>query len=133
MAEARAILKNYRQTPRKTRRVGALVRGKRVEDAYNILDFAIKRPAAPIKKLISSAVANAKAQGLSVEGLYVKEIRIDQAQVMKRIRPASRGSAHPVKKRSSHVIVILTTDAPKKKSRRAVNPKIANKIKEKSK
>ena len=129
MAEAKAILRNYRQTPRKTRRVSALVKGKKVEDAFNILDFAIKKSALPIKKLISSAVANAKTQGLSAESLYIKEIRIDKAQVLKRIRPASRGSAHQIRKHSSHITVVLTTDAPKKKGRRAVNPKLVNKAK----
>lgn len=117
MAEVKAILKSYRQTPRKTRRVAQLVKGKRAEDAINILDFTIKRPASPINKLLKSAITNAKSQGLSAENLFVKEIRVDQAQVMKRIRPASRGSAHPVKKRMSHVMVVLSTDNPKPKAK----------------
>jgi len=130
MAEAKAILRNYRQTPRKTRRVSALVKGKKVEDAFNILDFAIKKSALPIKKLILSAVANAKTQGLSAESLFIKEIRVDKAQVLKRIRPASRGSAHQIRKHSSHIAVVLTTEAPRKKGRtRAKNPKLVNKAK----
>ncbi len=113
MAEVRAKLSGYRQTPRKTRAVVSLIKGKKLQDVFNILDFTIKRPANPIKKLISSAVANAKNLGLSADSLFVKDIRVDQASVIKRIRPASRGSAHPIKRRSSHITVVLSTDNPR--------------------
>jgi len=110
MAEVKAILKGYRQTPRKTRTMVSLVKGKRVADAFNILDYTIKRPALPIKKLISSAVANAKSLGLPEAELFVKDIRVDNGGMFKRIRPASRGSAHQIKRRSSHITVILSSN-----------------------
>ncbi len=119
MAESKAILRSYRQTPRKTRRVAVLIKGKKVSDAKNLLDYTIKRPALPIKKLLSSAVANAKSQGLAEESLFVKDIRVDNGGMFKRFRPASRGSAHPVKKRMSHLIVVVSTDAPKGKGRKS--------------
>ena len=113
MAESKAVLKSLRLSPRKVRTVVSLVKGKSVNDAFNILDYAVKRSALPVKKLLISAVANAKSQGLKEDGLYIKDIRVDQAQTLKRTRPASRGSAHPIKKRSSHIMVVLTTENPK--------------------
>ncbi len=115
MAETTAKLNSLRLSPRKVRSVVSLVKGKSVEDAMYNLDFAIKRAALPVKKVIESAVANAKNNGISSEKLFVKDVRVDQAQTLKRIRPASRGSAHPIKKRSSHIMVILTTENPKPK------------------
>lgn len=118
MAEASAQLNGYRQTPRKTRRVADLMRGKSVADAGVILQFTIKRPASPLKKLLDSAVANAKSQGLSEENLFVKEVRVDAGTVMRKIRPASRGSAHPIRRRTSHVQLTLSTEMPAKLAKR---------------
>lgn len=111
MTEARAQLKTYRQSPRKVRIVADLVRGKKVEDAITALSFVPKRSALPIKKLISSALANAKNLSIPTEGLVVKEIRVDAGSVLFRRRPRSRGMANPIHKRTSHVSVTL---APKK-------------------
>ena len=103
----RAFLKNYRQSPRKVRLVAGLVKGKNVSDAVAELDFLAKRAGGPIKKLLLSAVANAKNQGVEVENLFIKEVRVDKGIVMKRMMPAAMGSAHRINKRTSHVEVIL--------------------------
>ena len=115
MAEVKAQLNSYRQTPRKTRTIVSLIKGKKLQDAFNILDFTIKRPAAPIKKLIRSAAANAKHLGLQEDSLFVKDVQVNNGGMFKRIRPASRGAAHPIKRRSSHVTVVLSTENPKPK------------------
>lgn len=105
---ATAILNNYRQSPRKVRLVADLVRGKSVESALSALSFLTKRAAAPIKKLIESAAANAKNDGKAdVSKLLIKEIRVDGGVTMKRIMPRARGSAYPIKKRTSKVVVVL--------------------------
>lgn len=101
----KASLKNYRQSPRKVRLVAKSVRGKSVVDATTILGFMPKRAALPLKKLIDSAVANA---GISKEDLIVKNIEVNKGLVMKRFMPRARGSAFPINKRTSHVLVTLS-------------------------
>jgi len=104
-----ASLSNYRQSPRKVRVVADLVRGKSIDKAIEALEFAGKRAALPIKKLILSAVANAESQGLVKADLTVSSIRIDQGVVMKRMMPRARGRGFPIKKRTSHVKVVLSS------------------------
>ena len=111
MTEAKAILKNYRQSPRKMRLVVDTVRGKKVEDAIIALSFIPKRSALPIQKLLASALANAKNLALPTEGLIVKEIRVDAGATLFRRRPRSKGMVNPIRKRTSHVSVTLS---PKK-------------------
>lgn len=104
----KAFLKNYRQSPRKVRVVADLVRGKRVSEARVILRTTTKRSVSPLLKLLESAVANAKHNDkVPPELLRVKDIRVDQGPTMKRFRPVSRGSAHPIKKRTSHISIFL--------------------------
>ncbi len=103
----KAYLKNYRQSPRKVRLVAGLVRGKNVEQAIVQLDFLAKRAGFPIKKLLLSAVANAKQNGIEKENLFIKELRVDKGITMKRMMPAAMGSAHPINKRTSHLNLIL--------------------------
>jgi large subunit ribosomal protein L22 len=103
MAEAKATLNTYRQSPRKVRVVADLVRGKSVEDALTILEFVPKRAGLPLRKLIASAYANAG----KASNLVVKSITVDGGQVLKRRMPRARGSAYPIKKRTSHVNVVL--------------------------
>lgn len=103
----KAVLKNYRQSPRKVRLLADLVRGKRVQKALETLSFVNKRAADPVTKLINSAVANAKHAGADVEKLFVKSIAVDKGIVLKRIMPRARGSAARILKRSSHVSVEL--------------------------
>jgi large subunit ribosomal protein L22 len=107
-----ASLKNYRISPRKVRVVADMIRGKSVADANDILVHAQKKAKSPLNDLLASAVANAKNNfKIDSADLFVKEIRVDQGFVLKRSMPVSRGSAHPIKKRTSHVSIML---APKK-------------------
>jgi large subunit ribosomal protein L22 len=103
----KAFLKNYRQAPRKVRLVAGLVKGKSVEQAIVELDFLAKRAGLPIKKLLLSAVANAKQVGIEKENLFIKEIRVDKGIVMKRMMPAAMGTGHRINKRTSHVTLVL--------------------------
>ena len=103
----KAFLKNYRQAPRKVRLVADLVRGKKVMEAARELDFLAKRAGGPIKKLLLSAVANAKQMGIEAENLFIKELRVDKGIVMKRMMPAAMGTAHRINKRTSHLLVVL--------------------------
>ncbi|MEK7179109.1 MAG: 50S ribosomal protein L22 [Patescibacteria group bacterium] len=104
----RAVLRNYRQSPRKVRLVADLIRNKEAQQAAIILDMAEKRAALPLKKLLQSAVANArhndKADG---HALFVKEIRVDEGPTLKRMRPRARGSAYTIRKRTSHIMLVL--------------------------
>ena len=103
----KAFLKNYRQSPRKVRLVANLVKGKSVEEAIPMLDFLAKRAGFPVKKLLLSAVANAKQLGLEKENLMIKELRVDKGIVMKRMMPAAMGSGHRINKRTSNVLLLL--------------------------
>jgi large subunit ribosomal protein L22 len=112
----KAFLKNHHQTPRKTRLIADLIRGKKVSVAMAELDMVIKKSAAPIKKLIQSAVANAKANfKAKEEELYVKNLTVDKGNVIKRSRPMSRGRAFPIRHRLSHIEVTLEAKEPTKK------------------
>ena len=103
----KAFLKNYRQSPRKVRLVADLVRGKSVKKALETLSFANKRASEPVLKLIRSAEANAKSQGIDTNTLVVKTIAVDKGMVLKRFMPRARGSAARINKRSSHIRVEL--------------------------
>lgn len=121
-----ASLYNYRQSPRKVRLVTDLVKGKRVPVALTELSFLTKRGALPIRKLIASAVANAVNNlGISANELIVKDIRVDKGVVMHRRMPRARGSAFPINKRTSHILVILaqkeTKEQKKVKSAKTVS------------
>lgn len=106
--EVKAKLKNLRIAPRKVRLVADLVRGKRVVDAENILNFTVKRGAKPILKLLRSAVANARHNfGLEKEKLYIKKITVDEGQKFKKIFPRARGRADIIQRKSSHVTIVL--------------------------
>ena len=104
---AEASLSSYNQSPRKVRLVTELVKGKTIEEAIKALTFLPKRAALPIRKLIESAVANAKAKGEDTEGLKIKDIRVDSAGMLVRYMPRAIGRAAPVRKRRSRVIVAL--------------------------
>lgn len=116
----KSSLTNYRQSPRKVRLVADLVRGKSVKNALAELDMLGKRASLPIKKLILSAVANAKENHkVDADKLVVKEMRVDKGVVLKRFMPRARGSAFGIKKRSSHIHVLLAeAEAPKVKGKK---------------
>jgi len=121
-----ASLKNYRTAPRKMRLAADMIRGKSVAQASLILAHADKKGRHPISALLDSAVANAVNNfKLDKDTLVVKEIRIDQGIVLKRFKPVSRGSAHPIKKRTSHVSITLAP-AEQSKGQRAKKSKAAN-------
>jgi large subunit ribosomal protein L22 len=103
-----AIARNVRISPRKAILSCALIRGKRVEDAINILGFELRRGSAMMKKVLESAVANASAVGgLDPMDLVVVAVTVDKALVMKRWRPASRGRSAARVKRNSHIKVTV--------------------------
>lgn len=103
----KAILKNYRQSPRKVRLIADLVRGKRVNDALTTLQFVDKRASDPFAKVIKSAIANAVQQGKKAEDLVVKMVQVNKAATLKRFMPRARGSASRINKRNSHISVEL--------------------------
>jgi large subunit ribosomal protein L22 len=109
----KAYLKNYRQSPRKVRLVATLVTGKKVSDAIVALEFLPKRASLPIKKLLLSALANAKAQGKVEADLFIKELRVDKGIVMKRMMPRAMGRGARINKRTSHVNVLLAEKVAK--------------------
>ncbi len=117
MKTAQATLKNFRQAPRKMRMVVNAVRGKKVSDVLVNLDFIAKKGSLPVKNLILSALANAKNLDIPTENLIIKTIKVDGGAIMYRRRPASRGSAHPIRKRTSSVFVELGEAQPKKKAK----------------
>jgi len=103
----KAFLKNYRQSPRKVALVAGLIKGKRIAEALVMLDNLPKRASLPIKKLLISAISNAKQAGINEENLFVENITVNKGIVMKRIMPRARGSASRINKRTSHVLVSL--------------------------
>ena len=103
----KAFLKNYRQSPRKVHLVAELIKGKLVSEAIAELDFLAKRAGLPIKKLLLSAVANAKQAGKEVDILFIKELRVDKGITMKRMMPAAMGTGHRINKRTSHLNLLL--------------------------
>ncbi len=107
MAEAKAILRNYRQSPRKVRLVADTLRGKKVNDAFVTLQFLNKRASSPLNDLLKSAKANAKNLNMNEENLFVKEISVNEGPIMYRRRARARGSAAPIRKRTSHVSLVL--------------------------
>lgn len=108
--EAIAKLNNCPTSPRKMRLLADLVRGKRVDQAMNILRFNNKKENSHrLEKLLRSAIANweQKNEGASVDQLYVKTIFVDGGAMMKRVRPAPQGRAYRVRKRSNHVTIVV--------------------------
>ncbi len=105
----KAFLKNYRQSPRKVRLLADLVRGKSAVKALETLSFVNKRASEPFSKLIKSALANAKSQGVDVNALVIKSVAVDKGTVFKRFMPRARGTAARINKRNSHITVELGT------------------------
>jgi large subunit ribosomal protein L22 len=114
--ESTAHLRHVRMSPRKISMVAALIRGKPVEAALNILKFTPRAAAAPVAKLIKSAVANAtdKSKGqVDVDTLYVKTISVDQGPTQRRYMPRAMGRATRINKKTSHIHVVLEEAAKK--------------------
>ncbi len=106
-----AKLNNCPTSPRKMRLVADLVRGKDVNKALSILKFSQKQASLRLEKLLLSAINNWQQKNpdsdVENEQLYIKEIRVDGAGMLKRLRPAPQGRAHRIRKRSNHVTMIL--------------------------
>ncbi len=107
----RAVAKYVRMTPRKLRLVADLIRGKSAQEAWSMLEFTPKRAAGPLKKVLESAIANARHNNeMAPESLNVSRVLIDEGPTMKRYTPRARGRAGAIKKRTSHITVVV---APK--------------------
>ena len=117
MVESIARVKHIRVTPQKARRVVALIKGKQAEEALAILKFAQQSASEPIYKLVASAIANARVKAdaagefLDEQDLYVKNAFVDEGTTLKRFQPRAQGRAFQIKKRTSHITVVLATPA----------------------
>ena len=109
----KALLSNYRQSPRKVRLVATSLVGKKVDVAMANLDFLTKRASEPLRKLLASAVANAKAQGIDTTSLIISKAVVNAGYTLKRRMPRARGTAFPINKRTSHVLIELAVAKPK--------------------
>jgi len=133
MDEYRVKLSNIRIAPRKVRLVADLIRNTDVDEATYQLQYSTKRASDPMLKLMNSAVANAKVQdsSLDTDSLFIKEIRVDEGVTLKRLRPVSRGRAHPIAKKTSHITLVLgvvsSPDSPQEKPSDTPEPTNTNK------
>ncbi len=109
--KVRAQAKYIRQSPYKVRRVLDLVRGMPVEDARDVLAFTNRRAAGTILKVLDSAVANAEHNfALDEEDLYISEAFADEGPTLKRYRPRARGRATRIRKRTSHITIVVADE-----------------------
>jgi len=110
--EAIAKLRYARISARKVKIVIDLIRGKQVDEALAILRYTPKAASPMVEKLLKSAIANAENNnGLKRDKLYIKEIYANQGPTAKRVRPAPQGRAYRVRKRTSHVTIVLDEKA----------------------
>ena len=109
MAEAKAILRYVRMTPRKVRMVIDLIRGRDVPEALMLLKYLPRAAAPVVEKVLNSAVANAGQQEMGdPESLKISKAYVDGGPVLKRFRPRSMGRANPIHKRTSHVTIAVS-------------------------
>lgn len=108
-----ASLRNCPTSPRKMRLLADQIRGEDVNKALNILRYSPKDASKRLEKLLLSAIANwqNKNEGVRIEDadLYIKEIYVDSARMLKRLQPAPQGRAHRIRKRSNHVTIYLAS------------------------
>ncbi len=106
--KAVATLKYARISSRKVKIVADLIKGKNAQDALAIVKFTPKASSEIIEKLLKSAIANAENNhGMNSSKLYVAEIYANQGPTLRRIRPAAKGSAVRIRKRTSHITIVL--------------------------
>ncbi|RSX52863.1 50S ribosomal protein L22 [Bifidobacterium goeldii] len=111
--EAKAIARHVRVTPRKARRMVDLIRGKKATEAVNILKFAPQSAALPVRKVLESAIANARfnadkaGEAFHENDLVVKTTYVDEGVTLKRFRARAQGRAARINKRTSHITVIV--------------------------
>lgn len=108
-------LKYLHISPRKVRLVADAIRGKKVDEAQSILSFTVKKASLPVLKLLNSAVANVKGK---TDKLYISKITVDEGPVMKRVLPRAKGRGDVLKKRSSHVTLVLDEIKENKKKKK---------------
>ena len=113
--EARAVARHVRMSPRKVRLVVDQIRGKPVNEAYALLQFSKKGAAEPVGKTLRSAVANAQQKSLDEEvvldvgDLVIREAFVDEGPTLRRWRARAQGRASPIRKRTSHITVVVDT------------------------
>lgn len=106
--QAKAIARYVRISPRKVRQVVDLIRGKKVSDALAILQFTPNGATEPVTKVLQSAVANAEHNyEMDGDSLFVAEVFVDQGPTLKRIKPRAMGRADQIRKRTSHITVVV--------------------------
>ncbi|KGP77171.1 50S ribosomal protein L22 [Desulfosporosinus sp. Tol-M] len=106
--QAKAVAKYVRISPRKVRQVVNLIRGKKISDAFAILQFTPNGSTDDVAKVLKSAVANAGHNyDLNVDDLIITEICVDQGPTLKRIKPRAMGRADQIRKRTSHITVVV--------------------------
>jgi large subunit ribosomal protein L22 len=109
--ESKAIVRDIRITPRKARLVVDVIRGKRAGDALNILKFMPQHASKVVEKLLKSAIANAEQKNIAdVDRLKITKAFVDQGPVLKRVMPRAMGRANIIRKRSSHITLVLGED-----------------------
>ncbi len=107
--EAKAVSRFVRVSPRKARIVVDLIRGKSIEQARETLAFTNRAVAEVVEKTLNSAVANAEHnQHVNARQLFVKSCYVDEGPTLKRYRPRAKGSASRIRKRTSHITVIVS-------------------------
>ncbi len=106
-----AVLKNCPTSPRKMRLVADMIRGEEISKALYLLQLSPKEASGRMEKLLKSAIANweAKNEGEKPEdnNLVVKDVHVDSARILKRLRPAPQGRGHRIRKRSNHVTLVV--------------------------
>jgi len=113
--EVSAVLKGARLSAQKARLVADQIRGKKVEEALEVLAYSTKKGAVLIKKVLDSAIANAEHnQGLDVDELTVSTIFVDEGVSLKRIMPRAKGRADRITKRSCHITIKVSENNPGK-------------------
>lgn len=105
--EARAKARFVKGSPRKIVRVARAIQGKPIGEALGILTFSLTNASAIIEKLLKSALANAKQSNLNTADLYIKELIVQQGPMIKRFKPASRYHVSTIRKKTSHLTVLL--------------------------
>lgn len=121
MIEVTASAKNIRISPKKVSLVVSQIKKMNPQKALSILDFTQNAPAKPLKKVIASAIANAKNNlNLDEQSLKFKTIVVEKGSVFKRYRPISRGRAHSILKRTSHIKVTLEGEQRKAKESKVI-------------
>ena len=110
--EAKAQARFIRVTPMKARRVVDLIRGKSAPEALAVLQFAPQAASEPVGKVLDSAIANAENNhDLDRESLVVTEAFVDEGPTLKRFRPRAQGRAYRIRKRTSHITVVVSQEA----------------------